>query len=131
MKIELQDDLFFREKYLKKIRDFYHETEIIKVITGVRRCGKSSLMHMIMKELLDSGVCEDNILYFHLDKRPYYDVTTAKELDKLIEENATAKGKNTFSLMKYKILKTSNQCLMLIEKKVIFLYSSLDPTPIF
>lgn len=93
MEIEIQDDLYFREKYLNKIRDFYHETEIIKVISGVRRCGKSSLMHMIMKELLDSGVCKDNIIYFHLDKRPYYDITTAKQLDKLIEEKATAKGK--------------------------------------
>ena len=93
MNIELQDDLFFREKYLSKIRNFYHETELIKVITGVRRCGKSSLMHMIMKELLDSGIKEDNILYFHLDKRPYYDITNAKQLDKLIEENATAKGR--------------------------------------
>ena len=70
MKIELQSDLYFREKYLRKIRPFYHETEIIKVITGVRRCGKSSLMHMVMKELLESGVSEDNILYFNLDKRP-------------------------------------------------------------
>ena len=93
MKIELQNDLYFRQKYLRKIRPFYHETEIIKVITGVRRCGKSSLMHMIMKELLDSGVSEDNILYFHLDKRPYYDVKTAEQLDKLIEENAKAEGK--------------------------------------
>lgn len=92
MEIELQSDLYFREKYLTKIRNFYHETELIKVITGVRRCGKSSLMHMIMKELLDQGVSKDNILYFHLDKRPYYDITTAKQLDKLIEENATAKG---------------------------------------
>ncbi len=93
MKIELQDDLFFREKYLKKIRDFYHDTELIKVITGVRRCGKSSLIHMIMKELLDSGVRDDNILYFNLDKRPYYDIKSAGELDKLIEESATAEGK--------------------------------------
>ncbi len=93
MKIELQNDLFFREKYLKKIRGFYHETELIKVITGVRRCGKSSLMHMVMKELLASGVSEDNILYFNLDKRPYYDIASAKQLDELIEKNATAKGK--------------------------------------
>ena len=92
MEIEIMNDLYFREKYLNKIRDFYHETEIIKVITGVRRCGKSSFMHMIMKELLDSGVNKDNILYFHLDKRPYYDIKTAKQLDKLIEENATATG---------------------------------------
>ena len=93
MEIKLQNDLYFREKYLARIRNFYHETELIKVITGVRRCGKSSLMHMIMKELLDQGICEDNILYFHLDKRPYYDIVTANQLDKLIEANATAKGK--------------------------------------
>ena len=36
--------LYNREKYLSKIRGFYHDTELIKVITGVRRCGKSSLM---------------------------------------------------------------------------------------
>ena len=93
MDIELQNDLYFREKYLSKIRGFYHDTELIKVITGVRRCGKSSLMHMVMKELLDSGISRDNILYFNLDKRPYYDVTTASQLDKLIEDNATANGK--------------------------------------
>ncbi len=93
MEIEIQSDLYFREKYLTKIRDFYHETELIKVITGVRRCGKSSLMNMVMKELLDEGVSKDNILYFHLDKRPYYDITTAVQLDKLIEENAVAEGK--------------------------------------
>ncbi len=93
MNIEIQNDLYFREKYLAKLRGFYHETEIIKVITGVRRCGKSSLMQMVMKELLDSGVNTDNIIYFHLDKRPYFQITTAKELDKLIEENVTAQGK--------------------------------------
>lgn len=93
MTIEIQNDLYFREKYLKRIRGFYHETEIIKVITGVRRCGKSSLMHMIIKELLNSGIKEDNILYFNLDKRPYYEITTAKELDELIEKNVKAEGK--------------------------------------
>ena len=34
MDIELQNDLYFREKYLAKIRDFYHDTELIKIITG-------------------------------------------------------------------------------------------------
>ncbi|MEE3392827.1 MAG: hypothetical protein VZR23_03965 [Lachnospiraceae bacterium] len=44
-------DLYKRENYLKKIRGFYSETEVIKVITGVRRCGKSSIMRMIAEEL--------------------------------------------------------------------------------
>ena len=43
--------LYPRETYLKKIRGFYDEDEIIKVITGVRRCGKSSLLEMIIEAL--------------------------------------------------------------------------------
>lgn len=86
-------ELYFREKYLKKLRGFYHQCEIIKVISGVRRSGKSCLMKMIIQEILDSGVAEDNILYFNLDKRPYIGVTKPEQLDKLIEENAKATGK--------------------------------------
>ena len=47
--------LYRREAYLKKIRGFYHDTGLIKVITGVRRCGKSCLMETIVKELKESG----------------------------------------------------------------------------
>ena len=86
-------ELYFREKYLKKIRGFYHQCEIIKVISGVRRSGKSSLMKMIMQEIIANGVSEDNILYFNLDKRPYIGVTKPEQLDKLIEENAKVAGK--------------------------------------
>lgn len=42
--------LYYRENYLKKIRGFYHETDLIKVITGIRRCGKSCLMQTIAEE---------------------------------------------------------------------------------
>ena len=42
------ENLYKRERYLIKIRSFYDETEVIKVITSVRRCGKSSLMKMII-----------------------------------------------------------------------------------
>lgn len=92
MKIEIRSDLYKREKYLEKIRGFYHECEVIKVLTGVRRCGKSSIMNMIAGELLTGGVNEDNILYFNLDKKPYDTVTTAEELDALISENSKTDG---------------------------------------
>ncbi|MGN0241055.1 MAG: hypothetical protein ACI4CS_05160 [Candidatus Weimeria sp.] len=39
----MEMELFRREKYLKRIRGFYDDDDLIKVITGVRRCGKSSL----------------------------------------------------------------------------------------
>lgn len=93
MKIDIQQDLFSREKYLSKIRGFYHECEIIKVLTGVRRCGKSSIMNLIIRELLSQGVCEDNILYFNLDKKPYININTPEKLDALIEKHNTAQGK--------------------------------------
>ena len=78
--------LFKRENYLKKIRGFYDATDIIKVITGVRRCGKSSLMLTIADELVDRGVSEDNIIYIDLDKRGYRNIKSADQLDALIEE---------------------------------------------
>ena len=61
--------LYRRENYLRKIRGFYHAEDIIKVITGVRRCGKSSLMETIVEELKESGVDHCNIIYIDLDQR--------------------------------------------------------------
>lgn len=78
--------LFKRENYLKKIRGFYDAVDIIKVITGVRRCGKSSLMLTIADELVDRGVSEDNIIYIDLDKHGYRNIKSADQLDALIEE---------------------------------------------
>ena len=92
MEYEIRKDLYKREKYLNKIRGFYHESEMIKVLTGVRRCGKSSIMNLIAGELIESGVKKDNILYFNLDKKPYDTVCTTDALDKLIADNSTAAG---------------------------------------
>lgn len=58
--------LFPRENYLKKIRGFYHDDGIVKVITGVRRCGKSCLMQCIAEELRAEGVDDENIVFFDL-----------------------------------------------------------------
>lgn len=52
-------ELYKREKYLNRIRPFYHSNDLIKVITGIRRCGKSSLMARIADELKEQGITED------------------------------------------------------------------------
>lgn len=83
---------FKRESYLQKIRGFYNDTEIIKVITGVRRCGKSSLMQTIAQEIQEKGVSDENIIYFDLDKRGFRSIKTPDQLEKIIEEASTAKG---------------------------------------
>lgn len=84
--------LFKRENYLNKIRAFYNDTEIIKVITGVRRCGKSSLMKTIVEELISNGVKEENIIYLDLDSREYRKIKTDDQLDELLEKKSAAVG---------------------------------------
>ena len=74
----MQKKLYKRELFLKKIRGFYSETEIIKVVTGVRRCGKSSLLETIGDELREKGVNESNIIFIHLDKKQYIDIKNPK-----------------------------------------------------
>ncbi len=86
--------LFKREKYLKKIRPFYHSDDIIKVITGVRRCGKSSLMEMIADEIMENGISEDNIIYLDLDKRENRKIKTPDQLEALIESKIKNPGMN-------------------------------------
>ena len=84
---ERNDDMdwYPRENYLKKIRDFYHATDIIKVITGVRRCGKSYLMETIAYELKESGIPAENIIYFDLDSKDYNKILKSEQLEQLIE----------------------------------------------
>ena len=79
-------ELFQREKYLRRIRAFYHDSDIIKVITGVRRCGKSSLMIMIADEIRKGGVDEKHIIFLNLDQRGYRKVKTPDQLEELIEK---------------------------------------------
>lgn len=57
---------------------------MIKVITGVRRCGKSSLMQMIANELKEAGIPESRIIYLDLDKREYRNIVTSNQLESLI-----------------------------------------------
>ena len=84
--------LFKRESYLRKIRGFYDSDDIIKVITGVRRCGKSSLMEMIAAEVLEKGVPKENVIYIDLDKRGFKKIKTADALEKCIDDRAPARG---------------------------------------
>ena len=77
--------LFEREDYLEKIRGFYHDDGVIKVLTGVRRCGKSCLMQTIAEELRATGVREDRIIYLDLDRYGFRSVKTPDQLEALIE----------------------------------------------
>lgn len=78
--------LYKRENYLSKLRGFYNVTDIIKVITGVRRSGKSSILKLIINELLESGVNESNIIDINLEKRGFISIRSPEALDAKINE---------------------------------------------
>lgn len=84
MKIGASMRLFPRENYLKKIRGFYHDAGMIKIITGVRRCGKSCLMQCIAEELRAEGVDDEHIVFLDLDRYGYRSVKAPEQLEDLI-----------------------------------------------
>jgi len=57
-----------REIYLQKLR-LLKDQNLIKVITGVRRCGKSTLLEAFRNELLESGIGSENIVFFNFEER--------------------------------------------------------------
>ena len=58
----MSNKIYKRRYYLDKIRGFYH-SDLIKVITGIRRCGKSCFMLSVMDDLKEAGIPEKDIIY--------------------------------------------------------------------
>ena len=80
----MKKKIYARQYYLDKIRGFY-ESDLIKVITGIRRCGKSYFLLSVMEDLKARGVPEKDILYLNLDKRGYRKIKTPDALESAIE----------------------------------------------
>ena len=81
-----------RERYLRQIRPYY-EADLIKVITGVRRAGKSILLDTIKDEILENGADGDHIIYINLEDMDYEYIATASDLNKEIKSRVTDKEK--------------------------------------
>ncbi|NLN80811.1 MAG: ATP-binding protein [Erysipelotrichia bacterium] len=84
-----------REIYLNRIRPFYND-DLIKVITGVRRSGKSFLMNQIVDELLESNVKKEQIIFIDLDSKEYKGFKTGKQLEKEIDRLYTNEKEKTY-----------------------------------
>lgn len=74
-----------RDNYLKRMIDA-KDTELIKVITGVRRSGKSTLLQMFKDYLLENGIKEENIVHINFESAIYDDIKDYKDLYKHVKE---------------------------------------------
>lgn len=81
-----------RENYLKKIRPFYDQN-LIKVITGIRRCGKSVILKQIMDEIKENSVKEENIIYINFELIDYANIKNYLDLDNYIKDKIKNKDK--------------------------------------
>ena len=83
-----------RENYLSILKNF-KDQQIIKVITGIRRCGKSTLLEIFQDYLKETGVEEKQIISINFENADYEELQDRKKLYEYIKERLV-KGKKTY-----------------------------------
>lgn len=81
----MSNNIIIREEYLSKIRPFY-DSQYIKVITGIRRCGKSELLRQIIQEIKDNGIDDKHIIYLDLEAKIGRNITNRLQLENKLDE---------------------------------------------
>ena len=74
-----------REIYLSRIRGFY-DSDLIKILVGIRRCGKSVILKQIMNEIKKNEVYDDHILYINFEFVEFENLKDYKKLNSYIKE---------------------------------------------
>ena len=77
--------MVIRERYLKLIRPFYDQ-ELIKVLIGIRRSGKSVILKQIIDELKENNVDDNHIIYINFEDYDYEEYTNPKKLNNYVKE---------------------------------------------
>lgn len=80
--------------YVERILGF-KDSPVIKILTGIRRCGKSTILRMIQERIADQGVTQDRIIHYRFDSMEYEDIKSAKALYQALKPKITANKTNT------------------------------------
>ena len=75
-----------REVYLSRIRGFY-DSDLVKILVGIRRCGKSVILNQIVDEIKEKGIEENHIIYINFELIEYEELQDYKKLNKYIKDN--------------------------------------------
>lgn len=71
--------MLIRENYLRKIRPFYNN-ELVKIIVGIRRCGKSTILKQIQSEIQNNGVDANHILFINFEDMAFSKIKNENDL---------------------------------------------------
>lgn len=86
--------MIYRPSYVDKIMA-YVDTPFVKILTGVRRCGKSTILKMIMSKLRECGIPESRIVSYCFDSMEFEDMT-AKQMYSELKSRVSPEGKTYF-----------------------------------
>lgn len=81
-----------REDYLSRIRGFY-DSSLIKILVGIRRCGKSVILDQIIDEIKKNGINDDHIIYINFEYIEYEELQDYKKLNNYIKDKIKDKKK--------------------------------------
>ncbi len=85
--------LIKRQEYLSQLLSFKDE-QLIKVISGVRRCGKSTLLLQFMDYLKENGINSQQIIYINFEDMNFANLDNAKKLHKYVVSKMQENKKN-------------------------------------
>ena len=88
--IQIDSKRIPREEYLERLRNLKHK-KIIKIVTGIRRCGKSTVLEMFRDELLDNGVEENQIIFINFEDYENKSLRNPESLYDYIKQRLTSK----------------------------------------
>lgn len=112
-----------REKYLSRIRGFY-DSDLIKILVGIRRCGKSVILNQIIDEIKEKGCSDDHIIYVNFEYIEYEELKDYKKLNTYIKDKINDKKR-------YYIFLDEIQKVTKFEEVVNSLRASTTNTSIF
>ena len=87
------DERINRPDYIKRLIE-YKDKDVIKIVTGIRRCGKSILMDLFVDYLLDNGVPQDNIIHMNMESLRYREYTDHITFYEYVSEKIVPGKKN-------------------------------------
>ena len=91
--METLDRTVIRKGHLRQLMEGKDRTDTVKIVTGMRRCGKSTLMRQFIEELKRSGVGDDRIFYLNFESEDYQDIADYREVTDILRNNVSKKGR--------------------------------------
>ena len=84
--------MIIRQRYLNMLK-IYRDVPLVKILAGIRRCGKSTILEMLRDDLLKSGIAADHIISMRYTSEDYDDGMTDKDMYQIIRERMTGDGR--------------------------------------